>query len=35
MLIQLQAVNDEFHAHFYEKLGYRNVLNFVLKTKML
>ncbi len=35
MLIQLQAVNDEFHAHFYEKLGYRNVSNFVLKTKML
>ena len=35
MLIQLQAVNDEFHAHFYENLGYRNVSNFVLKTKML
>lgn len=35
MLIQLQSVNDEFHAHFYEKLGYHNVSNLVLKTKML
>ena len=35
MLIQLQAVNDEFHEHFYGKLGYRNASNLVLKTKML
>ncbi len=35
MLIQLQAVNDKAHEHFYEKLGYRDVSNFVLKTKMI
>lgn len=35
LLIQLQAVNDEFHGHFYSKLGYRNASNLVLKTKML
>lgn len=35
MLIQLQAVNDEFHEHFYGKLGYNNASNLVLKTKML
>ena len=35
MLIQLEAVNDEFHEHFYGKLGYGTAKNFVLKTKML
>lgn len=35
MLIQLEAVNDEFHEHFYEKLGYGTAKNFVLKTKIL
>lgn len=35
MLVQLQAVNDTFHEHFYGKLGYGNATNFVLKTKML
>lgn len=35
MLIQLQAVNDEFHEHFYGKLGYNNASNLVLKTKLL
>lgn len=35
MLIQLEAVNDERHEHFYGKLGYRDVSNFILKTKML
>ena len=35
MLIQLQAVNDEFHEHFYGKLGYKNVSNLVLKTKII
>lgn len=35
MLIQLQAVNDEFHEYFYGKLGYNNASNLVLKTKVL
>lgn len=35
MLIQLQAVNDGLHDHFYGKLGYHNARNLVLKTKML
>lgn len=35
MLIQLQAVNDGFHEHFYGKLGYHNASNLVLKTKLL
>ncbi len=35
MLIQLQAVNDGLHEHFYGKLGYRTVNNLVLKSKML
>ena len=35
MLIQLEAVNDDFHEHFYGKLGYGTVRNFVLKSKML
>lgn len=35
MLMQLEAVNDAFHAHFYGKLGYRDAQNLVLKTKML
>ena len=35
MLIQLQAVNDAHHAHFYTKLGYGDAKNLVMKTKML
>ena len=35
VLIQLQAVNDGLHEHFYGKLGYKNANNLVLKTKML
>ena len=35
MLIQLQAVNDDHHEHFYGKLGYKTPRNLVLKTKML
>ena len=35
MLIQLQSVNDEFHKHFYERLGYHDASNLVIKTKML
>lgn len=34
-LLQLTAVKDEYHEHFYGKLGYKNVNNFVLKVKML
>jgi len=35
MLIQLQAVNDDLHNHFYGKLGYKDASNLVLKTKIL
>ena len=35
MLIQLQAVNDDLHNHFYGKLGYRDATNLTLKTKIL
>lgn len=35
MLIQLQAVNDEMHEHFYGKLGYQTANNLVLKSKMI
>jgi hypothetical protein len=34
-MIQLQAVNDNMHEHFYGKLQYGNVRNFVLKVKGL
>lgn len=35
MLIQLQAVNDKHHNHFYKKLGYKDCSNLVLKSKIL
>ena len=35
MLIQLQAVNDALHEHFYGKLGYQTATNLVLKSKIL
>ena len=35
MLIQLQAVNDCRHANFYGRLGFCDVKNLTLKTKML
>lgn len=35
MLIQLQAVNDDLHNHFYGKHGYKDASNLVLKTKIL
>lgn len=35
MLIQLQALNDDLHNHFYGKLGYKAASNLVLKTKIL
>lgn len=31
--IELSSVNDEMHAHFYEKAGYRDAKNFVQKVK--
>ena len=35
MLIQLQSVNDAKHEHFYDRLGFKDAKNLVLKTKML
>ncbi len=35
MLIQLEAVNDALHEHFYGKLGYGTAKNLVVKCKML
>ena len=35
MLVQLQAVNDGFHEHFFGKLGYKTANNLVLKSKIL
>lgn len=35
LLVQLQAVNDERHNRFYERLGYQNVSNLILKSKTL
>lgn len=34
-MIQLTAVNDEMHHHFYGKLEYKNAGNLILKTKWL
>lgn len=34
-MIQLQAVNDAWHNCFYDKLGYKNCNNLVLKSKWL
>lgn len=34
-MVQLIAVNDEMHEHFYGKLGFYNATNLVLKAKML
>lgn len=34
-MIQLQAVNDEAHRRFYDRLGYKNCTNLVLKSKWL
>jgi len=31
--IELQAVNDEMHEHYYGKAGYRDAKNFVMKVK--
>lgn len=34
-MIQLQAVNDAYHEHFYRKLGYQTATNLVLKSKFI
>ena len=34
-MIQLLAVNDVMHDHFYGKLGFKNCSNLVLKSKWL
>lgn len=34
-MIQLQAVNDEMHEHFYGKLGYKTTRSLVPKGKWL
>ncbi len=34
-MIQLCAVNDPFHEHFYGKLNYQTCTNLVLKSKFL
>ena len=34
-MIQLQAVNDAMHEHFYSKLGFYTVNNLLLKAQML
>ena len=31
--IELQAVNDEMHRQYYEKAGFKDAKNFVLKAK--
>lgn len=34
-MVQLKAVNDEMHEHFYGKLGYGDTTNLKLKSKFL
>ena len=34
-MIQLTAVNDEMHEHFYKKLGFYTPNNLILKAKQL
>ncbi len=34
-MIQLEAVNDDMHGHFYGKLGYKDCNNLILKAKWL
>lgn len=31
--IELQAVNDDMHSHFYKKVGYQNSDSFITKVK--
>ena len=33
--VELQAVNDDMHDHYYGKAGYGNINNFVMKNKWL
>ena len=34
-MVQLEAVNDAMHEHYYSKLGYRSARNLVPKFKFL
>lgn len=34
-MVQLKAVNDKMHDHFYGKLQYQDTSNFVLKAKWI
>jgi len=34
-IIELNSVNDEKHKHFYSKLGFNKVNNFVMMSKFL
>lgn len=34
-MIQLVAINDILHNHFYAKLGYSDCSNLILKSKVL
>lgn len=34
-MVQLEAVNDDLHEHFYGKLGYNDARNLKLKSKFL
>lgn len=34
-MVQLDAMNDEFHEHFYRKLGYKNTNSLIPKVKWL
>ncbi len=33
--VELQAVNDELHEKYYNKAGYKNAANFIMKVKWL
>ena len=33
--VELKAVKDDMHEHYYGKAGYQNVGNFILKVKWL
>ncbi len=35
IVMLLDAVNDDFHEHFYGKLGFQTATNLVIKTKVL
>lgn len=35
VMVQLMAVNDELHEHFYSKLNYYNATNLISKAKFV